>query len=71
MRRILLLLTVATATTLCISAQSKGSGYPTDPVPFTNVKVAQNSFWGQRLQASREFRWHSANVRRPAVMTIL
>ena len=54
MRRILLLLTVATATTLCISAQSKGSGYPTDPVPFTNVKVAQNSFWGQRLQASRE-----------------
>ena len=54
MRRILLLLTVATATTLCVSAQSKGSGYPTDPVPFTNVKVAQNSFWGQRLQASRE-----------------
>ena len=52
MRRILLLLTVVTATTLCLSAQ--GSGYPIDPVPFTNVKVAQNSFWGQRLQASRE-----------------
>ncbi len=29
------------------------SGYPIDPVPFTSVKVS-DSFWGQRLKASRE-----------------
>ena len=28
-------------------------GYPIDPVPFTSVKVT-DSFWGQRLNASRE-----------------
>jgi hypothetical protein len=28
-------------------------GYPIDPVPFTQVKVA-DGFWGQRLKASRE-----------------
>mgnify|MGYP001005201368 CR=1 FL=1 len=28
-------------------------GYPIDPVPFTSVKVT-DSFWGQRLKASRE-----------------
>ena len=28
-------------------------GYPITPVPFTQVKVAQQSFWGQRLEASR------------------
>ena len=30
------------------------SGYPVTPVPFTSVKVAPETFWGQRLQASRE-----------------
>ena len=25
-------------------------GYPIDPVPFTSVKVAPDSFWGQRLR---------------------
>ena len=29
-------------------------GYPISPVPFTDVKVAEASFWGQRLKASRE-----------------
>ncbi|CAK7060195.1 MAG: Non-reducing end beta-L-arabinofuranosidase [Bacteroides rodentium] len=33
--------------------QSLHSGYPIDPVPFTSVKVT-DSFWGQRLKASRE-----------------
>jgi len=28
-------------------------GYPITPVPFTSVKVAPASFWGQRLQACR------------------
>lgn len=36
-------------------AQKKAQvhGYPIDPVPFTSVKVT-DSFWGQRLKASRE-----------------
>ncbi|MCR4958694.1 MAG: glycoside hydrolase family 127 protein [Prevotella sp.] len=29
-------------------------GYPITPVPFTQVKVAPGTFWGQRLQASRD-----------------
>ena len=54
MRRTFFLLTVFAVTSVSLCAQQKGSGYPTDPVPFTNVKVAENSFWGQRLKASRE-----------------
>lgn len=30
------------------------TGYPIEPVPFTEVKVVEDSFWGQRLKASRE-----------------
>ena len=29
------------------------TGYPINPVPFTAVKVTPNTFWGQRLEASR------------------
>ena len=29
-------------------------GYPITPVPFTQVKVAPGTFWGQRLEASRK-----------------
>ena len=43
-----LLLTVATA-----HAQTNAHGYPITQVPFTSVRVT-DSFWGQRLQASRE-----------------
>ena len=34
-------------------AQDVRHGYPFSPVPFTSVKVT-DSFWGQRLKASRE-----------------
>ena len=37
---------LATAT---LQAQPAPGGYPIDPVPFTSVKVAPDSFWGQRL----------------------
>ena len=37
-----------------LQAQTPSAGYPIDPVPFTSVKVAPDSFWGQRLKASRE-----------------
>ena len=41
------------ALTAGAQAQDK-SGYPITQVPFTSVKVTPNTFWGQRLQASRE-----------------
>ena len=31
----------------------QNQGYPITPVPFTSVKVTPNTFWGQRLEASR------------------
>ena len=40
--------------TAALAAQTASGGYPIDPVPFTSVKVAPDSFWGQRLKASRE-----------------
>lgn len=39
---------------LTTAAQSDKSGYPIAPVPFTAVHVTAGTFWGQRLQASRE-----------------
>ncbi len=35
------------------NAQHNSGGYPISPVPFTSVKVT-DTFWGQRLKASRE-----------------
>lgn len=52
----LLTLALVAAMTGSVSAQKQQtlhSGYPIDPVPFTSVKVT-DSFWGQRLKASRE-----------------
>ena len=47
-------LALAVAVCLGVGAQTKGShGYPITPVPFTKVKVT-DSFWGQRLKASRD-----------------
>ncbi|MCR5821210.1 MAG: glycoside hydrolase family 127 protein [Bacteroidaceae bacterium] len=37
-----------------VAAQSENAGYPITPVPFTAVKVTPGTFWGQRLEASRE-----------------
>ena len=33
--------------------QAVSHGYPISPVPFTQVKVTPGTFWGQRLEASR------------------
>ena len=51
----LLVTALLTATVAGGTAQVKNQshGYPIDPVPFTSVKVT-DSFWGQRLNASRE-----------------
>ena len=48
------LIVLAAAVCIGAGAQTKGShGYPITPVPFTKVKVT-DSFWGQRLKASRD-----------------
>jgi uncharacterized protein len=47
------LILAAAALCSCSGEQSRKSGYPIEPVPFTEVKVT-DSFWGQRLRASRE-----------------
>ncbi|MBP5646403.1 MAG: glycoside hydrolase family 127 protein [Bacteroidaceae bacterium] len=36
------------------SAKEKAPGYPIDGVPFTQVKVTADSFWGDRIRQSRE-----------------
>ena len=55
MKRILLTtLTAALTLTACTHQDTPSGGYPIAPVPFTAVKVDNNSFWGQRLEASRK-----------------
>ena len=50
----LIALTMAASVAVSMAAQDKNGGYPITQVPFTKVKVAQNTFWGQRLQASQD-----------------
>ena len=45
-----LVLTVA----LTLQAQQISNGYPISQVPFTAVKVAPGTFWGERIRAARE-----------------
>ena len=37
----------------CVAQATAQQGYPISPVVFTNVKVADASFWGQRMTAAR------------------
>lgn len=54
-KQILSILILASATALTATAQKTApNGYPYSQVPFTSVKIAENSFWGQRLKAARE-----------------
>lgn len=56
MKKLLLTAVAALAMSNGIQAQEKtaNGGYPIRQVPFTAVKVDQNSFWGQRIKAARE-----------------
>lgn len=55
MKKNLMTTLAAAALALAAHAATKPTahGYPITPVPFTAVKVAGNSFWGQRLETSR------------------
>ena len=49
-------LSLLAAFVCCIlpASSNPSKGYPITPVPFTSVKVAPGTFWGQRLEASRK-----------------
>ena len=55
MKRLSMLLLLVAAPLLAAAQQRQpaAAGYPITPVPFTSVKVAPGTFWGQRLEASR------------------
>lgn len=54
MKRFLIITTAVLAVAACTGNGPKlSASYPIDQVPFTEVKVT-DSFWGQRLKASRE-----------------
>ena len=55
MRKIVSVVLLTAATTLPMAAQNVlDNGYPFAQVPFTSVKIAPNSFWGDRLKAARQ-----------------
>lgn len=56
MKKLLLTAVAAFAISDGLQAQetTANGGYPITQVPFTSVKVDQNSFWGQRIKAARE-----------------
>ena len=53
MRKKLLLSVVTLCASASLFAQSENFGYPITPVPFTSVKITPSTFWGQRLEASK------------------
>ena len=50
------ILSIGMALPAAMSAQKTTvhHGYPIDQVPFTSVKVIQNTFWGRRLKAAHD-----------------
>ena len=54
MKKHLLTLTLAAILPASVCFGQNADGYPITPVPFTSVRVESNSFWGQRLEASRK-----------------
>ncbi len=52
MKRLLLFFTASCL--LSIGNRADAQNYPIQPVPFTSVSIEQGTFWGQRLQASRD-----------------
>lgn len=55
MRKTILTTFAAAALAVCpVAAQTHNYGYPYTPVPFTSVKIASGTFWGDRIKAARE-----------------
>ncbi|MBS7283780.1 MAG: glycoside hydrolase family 127 protein, partial [Prevotella sp.] len=57
MKRLISAVLLSAAVAMPTMAQKQktlGNGYPFTQVPFTSVKISQNTFWGARLKAARE-----------------
>ncbi len=54
MKRILAAVLLGCSVTSGMQAQTSVGVYPYGQVPFTQVKITPNTFWGDRLQAARE-----------------
>jgi DUF1680 family protein len=55
MKQLFSILLFCAMTTVTAQAQQiSNNGYPYTQVPFTAVRIEQNSFWGQRIQAVQE-----------------
>ena len=58
MKRLISAVILSAAVVLPTMAQKSGktlsNGYPFAQVPFTSVKISQNTFWGARLQAAQK-----------------
>lgn len=48
------MLSALVACTASAAKPEKATGYPITQVPFTQVKIDHNSFWGKRIKAARE-----------------
>lgn len=53
-KTLLLSVLLSTATIAIADDKAKSNGYPITQVPFTQVKINQQSFWGQRLKAAKD-----------------
>ena len=53
-RHLLIAVAIVASANVAMAQPTKSAGYPITPVPFTSVKVAPQSFWGQRIEASRD-----------------
>ena len=56
MRKTVIAIALAALTAVGADAKKKpeSTGYPITQVPFTAVKIAQGTFWGQRIKAARD-----------------
>jgi len=50
----ILLVVVALGLSASVCAEYRSGGYPISQVPFVDVKVTPNTFWGDRIRAARE-----------------
>lgn len=53
-KKIFIMLLGASLVLPAVAQKVQSNGYPFTQVPFTSVKMAANTFWGDRLQAARE-----------------
>lgn len=53
-KHIIFFLLVALALPAVAQRTATSNGYPYGQVPFTQVKISPNSFWGQRIKAARD-----------------